>query len=137
MSEADRLAEELIARRGGGEPLPYHRLMPRIDPAFFQAYEAWYSQLMLVERPGGITLAERELAIIAGCASTRELYGLRIHARKARELGIPARKIYEAAMIAGLLAGMPAMRDALAVVAEEVPAEGLSAERRPGTEVPG
>jgi len=43
-SDADRQAEELIARRGGGEPLPYHRLMPRIDPEFFRAYEAWLQE---------------------------------------------------------------------------------------------
>ena len=127
MTDPDRLAEAMMARRGAGPipVMPYHRLMPRIDPAFLEAYEAWYNQLMIVQRPGGITPEERELAIIAACASARETMGVRLHARKARQMGVPASKIYEAAMLAGLVAGMPAMRDALAVVAEEVPAEAL------------
>lgn len=121
----ENLVDAMLARRGGGDGLPYHRLMPRIDPEFFKAYEAWYSQIMVAERPGGLTFAERELAIIAACATLKEHYGLRIHARKAHENGVPARKIYEAGMLAGLLGGMPAMRDALAIIAEEVPAEAL------------
>ena len=112
-----------MAARRGGEPLmPYHRMLHRVDDGFLDAYNAWYEAVMLPDRPRALSPQVRELLVIACCAATREQTGIRLHAQRALRLGVTPREMLECVTVAAITSGMPAMRDAMATLAESVPA---------------
>ena len=111
----------MMARRGNEPLMPYHRMLHRVDDGFLDAYNAWYEAIMLPDRPRALSPGTRELLVIVSCAATREQTGLRLHAKRALRLGVTPREILEAVTVVAITSGMPAMRDAMATLAETIP----------------
>jgi AhpD family alkylhydroperoxidase len=109
------------ATRGHEALMPYHRMLHRVDDGFLDAYNRWYEAVMLPPGPRAISPEVRELIVIACCAATREQTGIRLHAERARRLGVTPREILECVTFAAITSGMPAMRDAMATLAEAIP----------------
>ena len=111
----------MMARRGNEPLMPYHRMLHRVDDGFLDAYNGWYEAIMLPDRPRALSPGVRELLIIVACAATREQTGLRLHAERALRHGVPPREILEAVTVVAITSGMPAMRDAMATLAQTIP----------------
>lgn len=109
------------ARRGNEPLMPYHRMLHRVGDGFLEAYNAWYEAVMLPEGPRAISPQVRELIVIACCAATREQTGIRLHAGRALRLGVTPREILECVTFAAITSGMPALRDAMATLADTIP----------------
>jgi len=111
----------MMARRGHEPLMPYHRMLHRVDDRFLDAYNGWYEAIMLPDRPRALSPQVRELLVIACCAATREQTGIRLHVERARRLGVTPQEILESVTVSAITSGMPAMRDAMATLAEAIP----------------
>ena len=112
---------QMMAKRGDEPLLPYHRMLHRVDEGFLEAYNRWYEAIMLPDRPRAISPQVRELLVIACCAATREQAGIRLHVQRALRLGVTPKEILESVTVAAITSGMPAMRDAMATLADVLP----------------
>lgn len=111
----------MIGRRGNEPLMPYHRMLHRVDDGFLDAYNGWYEAIMLPDRPRALSPQVRELLVIACCAATREQTGIRLHVERARRLGVTPQEILESVTVSAITSGMPALRDAMATLAEAIP----------------
>src|SRR5438309_166574 len=113
------LAELRAAQVPGWRPMPYHQVLAKWDAEFFAAYNRWYEQCVVKLRTTGIDAATRELIILAVAATVRDGMAVAVHSRRARKAGLPVEHVLDAIAVTGLVAGLPAMRDALKIISEE------------------
>lgn len=99
--------------------MQYHKVLAKWDREFFDAYNRWYEQCVVRLRSGGIDASTRELVILSVAAALRDEMAVAVHARRARDLNLRIEQVLDAVAISGLIAGLPAMRDAMKIIGDE------------------
>ena len=117
----EAIYEEIRERRG--YLLPVHELFGEVDPEILRRYNELASYLIFSPEPRGLDLKTRFLVmsgITTAVKGDRE--GIEWSMQRARELGATEQEVLEAAALAALPAGIPAVEYA-ATAGKEV-AEG-------------
>jgi alkylhydroperoxidase/carboxymuconolactone decarboxylase family protein YurZ len=123
--QAEDLLSTYASKRGPAQEKwvkvrAFHRIMAKWNGDFFRAFDSFYGQCILTDRPGGLDGRTRELIILAGAALIQDTPGLHTHARKAIELyGCSVEECFDAVATAAIIGGIPTLRVAIEIIAEE------------------
>jgi alkylhydroperoxidase/carboxymuconolactone decarboxylase family protein YurZ len=112
--EKQRIFEQIRERRGF--LLPVHELMGEVDPEILRRYNELAGYLIFGEEPRGLDLKTRFLVMVGITTAVKgDREGIEWSMRRAMELGATEREVLEAALLAALPAGVPAVEYAARV----------------------
>lgn len=112
MSDDDQMREELYAeiRERRGFLLPVHELFGAVDPEILRRYNDLAGYLIFGEEERGLDLKTRFLVLIGITTAVKgDREGIEWSMKKAKDLGATEQEILEAAALAALPAGIPAV----------------------------
>lgn len=104
----EAIYEEIRERRGF--LLPVHELFGEVDPEILRRYNELASYLIFSPEPRGLDLKTRFLVMIGITTAVKgDREGIEWSMQRARELGATEQEVLEAAALAALPAGVPAV----------------------------
>ena len=104
----EAIYEEIRERRGF--LLPVHELFGEVDPEILRRYNDLASYLIFSPEPRGLDLKTRFLVMIGITTAVKgDREGIEWSMQRARELGATEQEVLEAAALAALPAGVPAV----------------------------
>ena len=96
---------------------PHWAAMKEFDPNLYEKCVAWRDGLTYNEV---IPLRQKELMMIAMCCLIRFESGIRTHVRYALAEGVTREELFAAASMTMLLGGIPAYRDGILFIKDEL-----------------